>query len=165
MSVSAETAATTRSVATQLPIPDSLPAVDLRSARLLRNACYTIYGKSYCLRNGRYHNRAEGIYLDFHRILATGDYDGDGQIEYLVSISLEGGGTASFPQLYLVAFRDGHPIPSLPYELPDRSGILGAAIERGVITLTTLEPGPHDPSCCPSVHRVHRLGLQLVDLP
>ena len=154
--------------ATIAPIPGPPPIIDGKITWQLRNAGYTIYGKYYRLRNGRYHNRAESAYVDFGRILAVGDFDGDGGKEYLVSVYFNGGGSGIFAQLYLVTFQNSRPVASLPYELPDRSDIRGAAIGRGVITLSTVEPGPDDPSCCPSVHRIYRLGLRggkLVDLP
>ncbi len=165
--LSVQPTATRHSAGSRYPIPGPPPAVDPRITHLLRNARYTIYDKVYRLQNGRYHNRAEWAYVDFGRILAAGDYDGDGKPEYLVSVYFNGGGSGIFPHFYLVSLHDGRPQPSLPYELPDRSDIRGAAIGKGLVTLATVEPGPNDPSCCPSVHRLHRLGLRggkLVDL-
>jgi len=143
-----------------VPPPGPPPIIDGKITWQLRNADYTISGKVYHLRYGRYHNQAEWAYLDFGRVLAAGDYDGDGRNEYLVTVYFNGGGSGVFPQLYLVSFSNGRPAASLPFEIPDRSDIRGAAIGQGIVTLSTVEPGPHDPACCPSKRVFHRLVLR-----
>ncbi|ADV46381.1 hypothetical protein [Nitratifractor salsuginis] len=128
-----------------------LPRFEL--IRRLKNMEYTIEGKRYRLYNGRYHNSAEYAYVDFGRLLTSGDMDGDGDTDYVVTVYFNGGGSGIFPYLFVVFQDKGTFFSSLPASLPDRSKIDSATIRDSKIVLSLIEPGPNDPGCCPSLHR------------
>jgi hypothetical protein len=142
-----------RQVRTQTRSLTTPPLPRFEVLRRLKNLEYTIDGKRYRLRNGRYHNRAQWAYVDFGRILTSGDMNGDGRTDYVVSVYFNGGGSGIFPHLFVVSQRGGNFVSSSPADLPDRSDIHSAVIRDGKLYLSLTEPGPHDPACCPSLHR------------
>jgi hypothetical protein len=91
---------------------------------------------------------------------AEGDLDADGASEAVVVLVQSMGGTGSFVHLVVLG-RDGSTVRQAGHaSLGDRVRVDALRIRDGLIYATLVEPGPGDPSCCPTdtTTRTWRLG-------
>lgn len=82
---------------------------------------------------------------------AWGDLDEDGDIDALVVLSVDTGGTARWLELFAVLDEDGEATPVASTLLGDRVVINEIRIgESGIVTVDLITHGPLDADCCPN---------------
>jgi len=90
---------------------------------------------------------------------AAGDLDGDGVDEAVVPLLYTSGGTGGFRYLAVASRTPTGVRQRALTELGDRIQIRSLTIDAGRIRLETVEHGPEDPMCCPTLAAVHELRL------
>jgi hypothetical protein len=97
------------------------------------------------------------------RKTATGDLNHDGQPEIVVLYTIEGQGGSNLHIQYLAVFqrRNGKLAPMTHVDVGGKStrAVEQISVKNNSITLDTLDYGPKDASCCPSVKGVTRYIL------
>jgi hypothetical protein len=90
---------------------------------------------------------------------ATGDLNGDGRTDAVVTLSLNRGGSGTFIYVAAVADTTAGPRQAAVELLGDRVQVQSLAIRDGQITMDVKAFAPGDPMCCPSqlVSRSYRL--------
>lgn len=119
------------------------------------NMTYTVDGTAYTLVNGQFERQPEdgvGESLDLTGVV-SGDLDGDGRPEYLISLNYWGGGTGRFDELYV--YRLSGKTPLLAGRIPggDRGdGGHGPVTIVGDSVRLERNASTHwDGACCPSL--------------
>jgi hypothetical protein len=101
-------------------------------------------------------------YTDARKVV-TGDLTHDGQPETVVLYTIEGQGGSNLYIQYLAVFtrRQGKLIPLTHADVGGKStrGVELVLVENNSILLDTLNYGPKDASCCPSVKGTTRYVL------
>jgi hypothetical protein len=95
-------------------------------------------------------------------VIGRGDLNGDGYEDAIVSLSVNLGGSGTWPLVYLVMNDHGTPKPvlsNLP-KLDDRDIVNAITIIGSHMTFDLTVHGPNDPSCCPSVHKTESFIYQ-----
>lgn len=80
-----------------------------------------------------------------------GDLDGDRRDEAATFVALDGGGSGTFVHLAVFSLKDGKATNIATAFVGDRSRVEKATIEHGRIVVDTIESGPDDPACCPTM--------------
>jgi hypothetical protein len=143
------------SVATNTPLPPSVPALTLDA---LRNFTYhaPFYDKTITLTNGEYvfDNGIDKYRVGLLDVNGIGDLNGDNVPDTAVIIYENGGGSGNFESLIILYNENGTPVQAGEVQLGDRVLVKSVTIQNGEIVLDMQVHGPNDGLCCPSVPTV-----------
>jgi heat shock protein HslJ len=78
------------------------------------------------------------------------DVDGAPGNEAVAMLSSSGGGSGTFVHLAVFASKDGKAQSVATAQVGDRVRLVRLWVEHGEIHMDVVEPGPKDPSCCPT---------------
>ena len=102
--------------------------------------------------------------VTLHEEIALGDIGGDANIDAVVVLADNGGGSGTFISLVAVLNVDGTPSPSAYASLGDRVVVHSVAVESGVITVDMTKHDADDPLCCPTLRVSSEYELQESEL-
>lgn len=109
------------------------------------------------LTNGHYDNRAAYVnatLVDSFRVFT--DIDGDGDVDAVVLLVTNYGGSGIFVDLAVVRNDDGRPVHAASYPLGDRTRPVSLTVRGAIITMDLIVHGPGEPRCCPTVEVTQR---------
>ena len=143
---------------TLLALPGVASAKSPAGAVDWANHTYTVEGQTVTLKNGAWgkrHGDEDDGYeetLNFTGAL-SGDLDGDGIAEHVVSLQYWGGGTGRLDdiRIYRVAGAQTLYVADLPGGDRGHGGIIGLKIEDAGVVLTRMASLEWDGACCPSM--------------
>jgi uncharacterized protein YecT (DUF1311 family) len=119
----------------------------------LKNMTYIVNREAVRLRNGKYKRGYDTV--DFIKVLAKGDLNGDGKRDYVVLLVTGGGGSGIFDEMAVV-LQTKNGLRALPaISLGDRVQLRSTKIKNRQIVVDVTEHGPNDPACCPSKKARH----------
>lgn len=127
-----------------------------------KNATYVIDGESITLKEGVYQSKSEGnvttVALD--SLLASGDVDGDGKEDKVVSLSADYGGSGTFYYVGVVLSPDTK-LTADSYFVADRIKIKSATVDNQQIVVNYLDRPANAPmSEDPTVEKEVKLTLK-----
>ncbi len=88
-----------------------------------------------------------GLVEDFR---LTGDLDGDGEMEYIVFLWENSGGSGTRIYLAVMGLQEGRFVNLNTTLIGDRIKLRAGRINKGKIELDVIQHGPNEPACCPS---------------
>ena len=109
------------------------------------------------LTNGHYDNRDAYVSVtlvdSFHVFT---DIDGDGNVDAVVLLVTNYGGSGIFVDLAVVLNDDGRAVHAASYPLGDRTRPVSLTVRGAIITMDLIVHGPGEPRCCPTVEVTQR---------
>jgi len=123
--------------------------------------------KTVKLAGGKYENAGNKVQLQMTDQYAVGDLNGDSQMEAVVEVVAQTGGSGIFHNLVVYGEKDGKPVQLASRLLGDRVKVKSFATNGGVIQVDLITHGPKDPLCCPTQERrlAYRMkGVHLVEV-
>ena len=88
-----------------------------------------------------------GLVEDFR---LTGDLDGDGEMESIVFLWENSGGSGTRIYLAVMGLQEGRLVNMSTTLIGDRIQLRAGRINKGKIELDVIQHGPNEPACCPS---------------
>jgi hypothetical protein len=82
--------------------------------------------------------------------MASGDLNGDGELDAVVVLVSNLGGSGSYVTLAAVENDRGRPYHTANADLGDRTQVKSIRIDGDLVTVDVVRVGPNDPACCPT---------------
>lgn len=143
---------------------------------ILKNQLYSIDNKPVYLRDGFHifsstlsesekekinpYDSYDGPYYVRYETGTVGDLNRDGKEDGVAVLGVNYGGTGYTIHLAAVLSQPNGTYKHIgSFAFKDRDGVEDVSVNNGVVTVVSIEHGPDDASCCPSLHIVKKLTL------
>lgn len=149
---------------------------EVLKGEILKNQIYVIGGNRISLHDGFHifssnlteserkqinpYDYYKGPYYVRYETGVVVDLNGDGRKDGLAVLGVNYGGTGYYTHLAEVLSQsDGTYKHVGSYVFQDRDVVADVSVRNGVVEVISIEHGPDDPSCCPTVHLLKKLTL------
>lgn len=159
---------TQTAVSTLAPAPHSAPVTPIireLSLETLKNTYYESELGSFQLVDGIHHltplpdESPEDWYVKLDQPICSGDVNGDGIGDAVVTLKSRSGGTGVVRCLAVVVNQQGRAVNVATRCLGDRERITGLRVEDGFIVADVVTHRPNDSACCPTLETTWRYQL------